>query len=74
MAAARVRKGGLFLIDNTLWSGKVAYAAGNPDLPKPEPDRTTEGVVELNRLLYSSPDWFTTILPLRDGVSVAIRL
>ena len=74
MAAPRVRKGGLFLTDNTLWSGKVAYAAGNPDLPKPEPDRLTEGVVELNRLLYSSPDWFTTILPLRDGVSVAMRL
>ncbi len=74
MAAARVRKGGLFIIDNALWSGKVAYAAGNPELPKPEPDRVTEGVVELNRLLYSSPDWYTTIIPLRDGVAVAMRL
>jgi predicted O-methyltransferase YrrM len=74
MAAARVRKGGLFLTDNTLWSGRVAYAAGNPDLPKPEPDKLTEGVVELNRLLYSSPDWYTTIVPLRDGVSVAVRV
>lgn len=74
MAAARVRKGGLFLIDNMLWSGRVAYAAGNPDLPKPEPDKDTEGIVELNRLLYSSPDWFTTIIPLRDGVAVAMRL
>jgi predicted O-methyltransferase YrrM len=74
MASARVRKRGLFLTDNTLWSGRVAYAAGNPDLPKPQPDKNTEGVVELNRLLYSSPDWFTTIIPLRDGVSVAMRL
>ena len=74
MAAPRVRQGGLFLTDNTLWSGKVAYAAGNPDLPKPEPDKYTEGVVELNRLLYASPDWYTTILPLRDGVAVAMRL
>ncbi len=75
MAAARVRKGGLFLTDNTLWSGKVAYAAGNPDLPKDgEPDETTTGVVELNRLLYSSKDWYTTIIPLRDGVAVALRL
>ena len=68
MAAPRVRKGGLFVTDNTLWSGRVAYAAGDPDLPKPETDRTTEGVVEFNRLLYSSPDWYTTIIPLRDGV------
>jgi len=74
MAAARVRKGGLFLIDNTLWRGRVAYAAGNPDLPKPEPDNKTEGVVELNRLLYASPDWYTAIIPLRDGVTVAMRL
>jgi caffeoyl-CoA O-methyltransferase len=74
MAAPRVRKGGLYVTDNTLWSGQVAYAAGNPDMPKPEPDKYTEGVVELNRLLYSSPDWFTTIIPLRDGVAVALRL
>jgi caffeoyl-CoA O-methyltransferase len=74
MAAPRVRKGGLYVTDNTLWSGQVAYAAGNPDMPKPEPDKYTQGVVELNRLLYSSPDWFTTILPLRDGVAVALRL
>jgi caffeoyl-CoA O-methyltransferase len=74
MAAARVRKGGLFITDNTLWSGRVAYAAGNPDLPRPEADRLTEGVVEFNRLLYSSHEWYTTIIPLRDGVSVAMRL
>jgi len=74
MAAARVRKGGLFLTDNTLWSGRVAYAAGNPDLPRPESDNNTAGVVELNRLLYASPDWYTTIIPLRDGVTVAMRL
>ena len=74
MAAPRVRKGGLFVTDNTLWSGRVAYAAGNPDLPKPEPDRHTEGVVEFNRLLYSSPDWYTTIVPLRDGVTIAMKL
>jgi len=75
MAAARVRKGGLFITDNALWSGKVAYAAGNPSLAK-DPDRLqeTEGVVELNRLLYSSPDWYTTIIPLRDGVAMAMRI
>jgi predicted O-methyltransferase YrrM len=75
MAAARVRKGGLFITDNSLWSGKVAYAAGNPGLAKdPEGLEQTEGVVELNRLLYSSSDWYTTIVPLRDGVAVALRL
>jgi predicted O-methyltransferase YrrM len=75
MAGSRVRTGGLFLTDNTLWSGKVAYAAGNPDLSnETPPDETTKGVVEFNRLLYASRDWFTTIIPLRDGVAVATRL
>ena len=75
MAAARVRKGGLFITDNALWHGDVSYAAGNPQLAKlAEPDRSTKGVVELNCLLYSSKDWYTTIVPLRDGVAVAMRL
>ncbi len=74
MAEARVRTGGLFITDNALWHGDVVYAAGNPDLPQAEPDRKTAGVVELNRLLYSSKDWYTTIVPLRDGVAVAMRL
>ena len=30
LARSRVRKGGLFVADNVLWSGRVAYAAGNP--------------------------------------------
>jgi len=75
MAAARVRKGGLFITDNALWHGDVAYAAGNPQLATgADPDRYTKGVVELNRLLYDSKDWYTTIVPLRDGVAVAMRV
>ena len=75
MAAGRVRKGGLFITDNALWHGDVSYAAGNPELAKTaEPDRSTQGVAELNRLLYASNDWYTTIVPLRDGVAVAMRV
>lgn len=74
MASARVRKGGLFMADNTLWKGKLAYMAGNPEL-KPDPsDAQTNAIAELNRMLYGSPDWFTTIIPLRDGVTVAMRV
>ncbi|HEV3207239.1 MAG TPA: O-methyltransferase [Terriglobales bacterium] len=61
----RLRKGGLFVTDNVLWSGKVAKK--NPS------EASTKAILELNRLLYSSPDFFTTILPIRDGVAVAIR-
>jgi predicted O-methyltransferase YrrM len=73
MAPQRVRKGGLFLTDNTLWRGDVSYAAGNPEL-KHEPDDKTRAIVEFNELVYKSPDWYATIVPLRDGVTVAMRL
>ena len=75
MAPERVRRGGLFITDNTLWSGNVVYAAGNSDYkPEKEPDENTRAIVEFNELVYKSPDWYTTIIPLRDGVTVALRL
>jgi caffeoyl-CoA O-methyltransferase len=64
LAVPRLRKGGLFVTDNVLWSGKVA---------QPNPDADTKAIMEFNRLLYDSSDLFTTILPLRDGVSVAVK-
>jgi len=64
LALPRLRKGGLFVTDNVLWSGKVAQK---------NPDQTTKAILEFNRLLYGSPDLFTTILPIRDGVAVAIK-
>jgi len=75
MAPERVRRGGLFITDNTLWHGDVAYAAGNPDdKSDQEPDENTRAIVEFNELVYKSPDWYATIIPLRDGVTVAVRV
>jgi len=65
IATPRLRKGGLFITDNVLWSGKVAQK--NPTEP------STKAILEFNRLLYSSPDFYTTILPVRDGVAVAVK-
>ena len=65
LAVPRLRKGGLFVTDNVLWSGKVAQK--NPSEP------STKAILEFNQLLYNSPDLFTTILPIRDGVAVAIK-
>jgi predicted O-methyltransferase YrrM len=48
-----------------LWSGKVTQK--NPS------EASTRGIVEFNRLIYSSPEFFTTILPIRDGLAVAIK-
>jgi predicted O-methyltransferase YrrM len=66
MAAPRVRQGGLLITDNVLWSGRVA--AGDPK------EESTRAILKFNQLLKDSKEWFTTILPLRDGVAVATRL
>jgi len=63
----RVRKGGLFITDNTLWSGKAAA-------PAAAGDQATLGIQEFNRLLYASGDFYPVVLPLRDGVTVAVRV
>jgi caffeoyl-CoA O-methyltransferase len=65
LAVPRLRKGGLFVTDNVLWSGRVAQ--------KNASEASTKAILEFNRLLYSSPDLFTTILPIRDGVAVAVK-
>lgn len=67
LAVPKLRKGGLFVSDNVLWSGRVAQPAPT------EKEEETRAILEFNRLLYSSPDLFSTILPIRDGVAVAVK-
>ena len=64
-AVPRVRSGGFFITDNVLWSGRVA---------REDTDRDTEGIREFNRLIYSSDELFPTILPIRDGIAVCLKL
>jgi predicted O-methyltransferase YrrM len=75
LATDRVRKGGLFITDNVLWSGRVARAAAGQNGSDPELSTAeTKAILEFNRLLYASKDFFTTMLPLRDGVAVSLRV
>jgi predicted O-methyltransferase YrrM len=64
-AVPRVRAGGYFLSDNMLWGGRVVEDGSHA---------TTRGVLELTRLLFSATDLYTMIVPVRDGVSVSLKL
>jgi caffeoyl-CoA O-methyltransferase len=64
--AGRVRVGGLFVTDNVLWSGRVA--------DRRVKDEDTEGVREFNKLLFADERYYSTIIPLRDGVAIGLRL
>jgi caffeoyl-CoA O-methyltransferase len=65
LVAPRLRKGGLFVTDNVLWSGRVAEK--NPK------DASTKAILEFNRKLYESKEFYTTLLPIRDGLAVALK-
>lgn len=65
LVAPKLRKGGLFITDNVIWSGKVC------DRKK---DDTTQAIVEFTKQLYHDSRFFTTIMPVRDGIAVAMRM
>ena len=60
-ALPRLKRGGLLITDNVLWSGRVARRATRA---------STRAIQRFNRLVYSSRQLFPVIVPLRDGVAV----
>jgi caffeoyl-CoA O-methyltransferase len=66
----RIRPGGLWICDNTLWSGRVTEGFAEED-PRPQ---WTAAIKEMNEAIASDPDYLSTILPIRDGDTVALRL
>jgi predicted O-methyltransferase YrrM len=66
-ARDRVRIGGLYICDNTLWYGRVP-PDGEP------PDAVTDAIREHNAMVAADERYVTTILPIRDGVLVATRI
>ena len=61
---SRLKRGGLLVTDNTLFHERVLN-------PREERDHA---VVEFNQRLYESAQFFTTLLPIRDGVSISLKL
>lgn len=64
-AVRRLRKGGLLITDNVILSGQIV---------EKNPGESTRAILEFNKLTYESPELWTTIIPLRDGVSVSLML
>jgi caffeoyl-CoA O-methyltransferase len=66
-ALPKLKRGGLLITDNTLWSGKAARPAAPDDIH-------TQGIQEFNRLVYASKELYPVLIPLRDGVTVCRKL
>ena len=61
----RLRKNGLFITDNTLWNGSVVGNGGD--------SASTRGVRRFNEMMASSDRAVSVLLPLRDGLTVALK-
>jgi caffeoyl-CoA O-methyltransferase len=65
VVAAKLRPGGVLIIDNMLWSGRIF----DDDDASP----ATAGVREFTRLITADPGWIVSLVPIRDGLVVAQR-
>jgi len=62
----KLRPGGLLLVDNMLWSGRI--------FERRDTSPATRGVRELTRRVQADPRWIGSVIPVRDGLLVAHRV
>lgn len=61
----KLRVGGILIIDNMLWHGRIFDDADHAE--------DTEGVREVTRMLTTDPAWISSLVPIRDGLIVATK-
>ncbi len=67
IVAPKLNKGGILLTDNVLWHGKVLKSSETHD-------EITKLIDKFNKKLNLDSKFKTVMLPLRDGISVSIKL
>jgi predicted O-methyltransferase YrrM len=65
LAKPRLRRGGILVADNLLRGGKVTDLSLN--------DPATAGIREFTRRIFADPDFFSLIIPIRDGLSISVK-
>ena len=60
---SKLKRGGMLIIDNMLWSMKIFDPA--------DQSPATEGVRQFTRLITNSSRWIVSLVPIRDGMIVA---
>ena len=61
----KLRSGGLLIIDNMLWSGRI--------FDSKDTSPSTQGVREFTRSIIEDMDWIVSLAPMRDGMIVAYK-
>ncbi len=63
--AEKLRSGGVLIVDNLLWDGKVF------DLKNHE--TSTVAIRKFTKLIVDDPSWIVTLVPIRDGLLIAYK-
>jgi len=63
-----LKRSGLVVVDNLLWSGRAAAE------PKSDDSAETKAIREFNKLFLNHPQLDATIIPLGDGTGIGARL
>jgi predicted O-methyltransferase YrrM len=66
-----LRVGGLLVTDNVLWDGEVV--PGFLKAPQRD-DADTRAIGEYNERIAKHPSLLTSIVPLRDGVAISVKI
>jgi caffeoyl-CoA O-methyltransferase len=61
-----LRPGGLIVVDNVLWDGKVADATAN--------DSATRALRAFNARVYHDERVMLSLLPVADGITLALKI
>jgi predicted O-methyltransferase YrrM len=61
----KLRSGGILIIDNILWSGRVYDKKNNA--------KSTEAIRRFTHTITTDPDWIVSLTPMRDGMIVAYK-
>lgn len=62
----KLRKGGIIIVDNVLWSGKVTNTG--------KIDKDTQSLLDFNQMVQADPDVENLLLPIRDGLMMARKI
>jgi len=65
IAAKKLSPGGLLITDNMFWFGRVLSNDKTP---------STIGVKKFTEIILSRKDFITTIIPIRDGISISLKI
>jgi predicted O-methyltransferase YrrM len=66
VAKERLAPGGLLILDNMLWHGRIF--APNEHSP------AAEGIRQATAMIFNDPQFVATFLPIRDGLVVALKV